>query len=86
MTPTKEEVNIIHTLTENIVDKALTWLENMSDGFREEVETAFGFWTIWQETQEDSEEWWSSPNGPVWLWWLIAILPLRKELKVSIPL
>ncbi|XP_041987759.1 LON peptidase N-terminal domain and RING finger protein 1 isoform X2 [Aricia agestis] len=79
--PTKEEVCNILMLTETIASKALTWLENMKENVRDEIETAFGSWPIWHETQK---EWWNTPDGPAWLWWLIAILPLTKGAKVNI--
>ena len=28
-------------------------------------------------------EYWTIPNGPAWMWWVIAILPLDHRIQVS---
>ncbi|KAK3864338.1 hypothetical protein Pcinc_029966 [Petrolisthes cinctipes] len=29
-------------------------------------------------------EYWTSPNGPAWMWWIIAILPLDHQIQLTI--
>lgn len=60
--------------------KALLWLNNMNRTVRSEIEAAFGHLPLLDPVEED---WFDSPDGPAWLWWLIAILPLRSEIKVQ---
>lgn len=59
--------------------KALLWLNSMNRTVRSEIEAAFGHLPHLDPIEED---WFDSPDGPAWLWWLIAILPLRSEIKV----
>lgn len=80
ITPT-DEVTIleIRCLGSQILYKALLWLNGMNKTVRAEIETAFG---EIPNFSDDNEPWWNSSDGPAWLWWLIAILPLRSEIKV----
>lgn len=50
----------------------------MDEGVREEIETAFGSLPY----DETPDLWWKTSDGPNWMWWLIAILPLKSEIKV----
>lgn len=77
--PTQDEVQDLHLLAAQISCKALTWLKNMDEGVREEIETAFGSLPY----DETPDLWWKTSDGPNWMWWLIAILPLKSEIKVN---
>ncbi|XP_063837989.1 uncharacterized protein LOC135087075 [Ostrinia nubilalis] len=71
----------LRMLSSQILYKALMWLNNMNKTVRTEIENAFG---QIPRADHEQDEWWDSPDGPAWLWWLIAILPLRSEIKVLI--
>ncbi|XP_021206017.1 uncharacterized protein LOC101735755 isoform X2 [Bombyx mori] len=62
----------------HICYKALSWLNSMHETVYSEIVSAFG------NMPQMDETWWRTPDGPAWLWWLIAILPLRTEIKVLI--
>ncbi|XP_026499416.2 uncharacterized protein LOC113403165 isoform X1 [Vanessa tameamea] len=78
--PTDDEIQDLHLLAGQISCKALTWLKNMDESVREEIETAFGSLPY----DETPDQWWKTSDGPNWLWWLIAILPLKSEIKILI--
>ncbi|CAH2103163.1 unnamed protein product [Euphydryas editha] len=78
--PTQDEVQDLHLLGSQISCKAQTWLKNMDEAVREEIETAFGTLPY----DETPDQWWKTSDGPNWLWWLIAILPLKSEIKILI--
>ncbi|CAG9558268.1 unnamed protein product [Danaus chrysippus] len=80
VTPTEDELQDLHTLSSQISSKTQTWLKNMDEGVRKEIETAFGA----MPCKDIPENWWNTSDGPNWLWWLIAILPLKSEIKILI--
>ncbi|CAK1588205.1 unnamed protein product [Parnassius mnemosyne] len=61
--------------------KAQVWLNTVNEAVRESIEAAFGELPNHFNTDES---WLQSPDGPAWLWWFIAILPLKPEIKVLI--
>ncbi|CAH0401947.1 unnamed protein product [Chilo suppressalis] len=82
ITPTDEFVMLeMRLMGSQVLCKALVWLNSMNKTVRQEIETSFG-----QIPRSDdvNEDWCVSPDGPAWLWWLIAILPLRSEIKILI--
>ncbi|XP_026332009.1 uncharacterized protein LOC113238429 isoform X2 [Hyposmocoma kahamanoa] len=82
ITPTEELVIWeLRLMATQISYKALLWLNSMNRTVRSEIEAAFGHLPHLDPIEED---WFDSPDGPAWLWWLIAILPLRSEIKVLI--
>lgn len=76
------EVNIfdLQLLAQQISSKVQQWLPSLDIALRTDIATCFG---SFPEMNLEGE-WWDNPNGPVWLWWLIAILPLRTEIQVPI--
>lgn len=65
-----------------IMLKAILWLSQLSTKVLSDIENAFGTLPTSYD-EEDNEEWWESSDGPAWLWWLVAVLPLRTEIKVN---
>ncbi|XP_048488920.1 uncharacterized protein LOC105387093 isoform X3 [Plutella xylostella] len=59
-------------------DKAARWLRHMDRGAQLEIEATFGA----MPPEEDPAT--QGPDGPAWLWWILAILPLASDLKVMI--
>ncbi|CAG9781871.1 unnamed protein product [Diatraea saccharalis] len=82
ITPTDEFVMLeMRLMGSQILCKALMWLNSMNETVRQEIENSFG---QIPRTEHVQENWCYSPDGPAWLWWLIAILPLRSEIKILI--
>lgn len=80
ITPTEDLVIWeLRLMATQISYKALLWLNNMNRIVRSKIENAFG---QIPNLDPDEEDWFDSPDGPAWLWWIIAILPLRSEIKV----
>ncbi|KAL4704724.1 hypothetical protein ACJJTC_006502 [Scirpophaga incertulas] len=68
-------------MASQIMYKALIWLNSMDYSLRMEIENAFGCIPSFDMF---NEIWWERADGPKWMWWLVAILPLRPEIKVLI--
>lgn len=73
------EVLECRLLGNRIILRALFWLSSLDKDVLRDIETTFG--TLPGNNVND--EWWSTTDGPAWLWWLVAVLPLRPEIKVS---
>lgn len=58
---------------------AVYWLNSVSPNLRGSIEAAFGA----LPDVDCEEKFWETPDGPSWLWWFIAILPLKMEIKVN---
>ncbi|KAJ8737128.1 hypothetical protein PYW07_000399 [Mythimna separata] len=71
----------IKALAQNIMFKALLWLDRLNSRVLADIEAAFG---ALDTSGFHDEAWWEGADGPSWLWWLIAVLPLRTEIKVLI--
>ncbi|XP_052746616.1 uncharacterized protein LOC112053469 [Bicyclus anynana] len=70
-------------LAVKVYSKASFWLHNMDlriKSVREEIQTAFGSLPY----DVKPEELGKTSDGPNWLWWLVAILPLNREIKFLI--
>ncbi|KAJ8737710.1 hypothetical protein PYW08_000305 [Mythimna loreyi] len=78
-TKSREQYDI-KVLAQNIMIKALLWLDQLNSRVLADIEAAFGA----LDTSGFHEPWWEGDDGPSWLWWLIAVLPLRTEIKVLI--
>lgn len=57
-------------------EKAVEWVKSLDVSLQSEIEPSFGAMPL-PETN-----WYSLPDGPTWMWWLLAILPLGKQLQV----
>ncbi|XP_045783984.1 uncharacterized protein LOC123880109 isoform X2 [Maniola jurtina] len=72
----------LQMLAIRIYRKSLIWLRRINvptETVLEEIETAFGSLPD-NMNLEDLE----TPDGPFWLWWLVAVLPLHREIKFLI--
>ncbi|KAF9417704.1 hypothetical protein HW555_005285 [Spodoptera exigua] len=74
------EVLAYRLLGNRIILRALLWLSSLDSEVLQDIETTFG--TL--PENDINDEWWSTSDGPAWLWWLVAVLPLRPEIKVLI--
>ncbi|XP_061705637.1 uncharacterized protein LOC133516635 [Cydia pomonella] len=69
-------IGIMRDLGLDVVLMSLLWLKNLKTSVLWKLERAFGKMPLRAE-----EEWWRNPDGPDWLWWLVASLPLAPELQ-----
>ncbi|XP_072931080.1 uncharacterized protein [Epargyreus clarus] len=80
VTPSDDMIWELRVMATQISYKALVWLDSMNRAVRAEIEAAFGPMPHF----DSGDDWWERVDGPKWLWWLIAILPLRSEIKILI--
>ncbi|XP_069365157.1 uncharacterized protein [Maniola hyperantus] len=76
------EARDLHVLAVQIYSKSLVWLNRINvptETVLEEIETAFG--TVPADVNLEDLE---GPDGPFWLWWLVAVLPLNRTIKFLI--
>lgn len=59
-----------------VLQKAIDWFKHLSDEITEEIRKSFG------DLPQLEEHWKNSVDGPAWMWWIVAILPLNQSLKV----
>ncbi|CAH2035210.1 unnamed protein product, partial [Iphiclides podalirius] len=60
---------------------AVYWLSSINPVLRDSIEATFG---ALPDYFDNSERFWETPDGPDWLWWFIAILPLKTDIKILI--
>lgn len=70
-------VSEMQDLHNQVLNKGKRWFSKMASAIQEEIWQTFG------NMPEPEENWHTLPDGPSWLWWLLAILPLGKHLQVS---
>ncbi|CAH0578087.1 unnamed protein product [Chrysodeixis includens] len=68
----------LRVLGNRIMLKALLWMRTLNAQVKEDIETAFGSLPPIYDSFDNTVD------GPSWLWWLVAVLPLRSEIKVLI--
>lgn len=75
-----EERNLkeIHDLHDRVLQKGKCWFNKMLPAVQEEI------WRTCGHMPEPEPNWTTLSDGPSWLWWLLAILPLGKPLQVGI--
>jgi len=73
-------LSALRELHDSVRAKSGAWLNAMSAELRAEVVRSFGP----MPPVEDSQDWASSPDGPAWTWYLLAVLPLGPQLQVII--
>lgn len=61
-----------------VLKKAIAWYESLGEDLKHEILQSYG------EMPMVEENWSSREDGPAWAWWIIALLPLRPQLKVSV--
>lgn len=67
-------VNNMHAI---VLAKAIDWFESLSTELKQEILQSLG------EMPSVEENWETIADGPAWAWWIIALLPLNQQLKVS---
>lgn len=76
----KEE---LRSCSSHVIVKTIFWLRQLSRDVLYDIENAFGRLPSTMD-DEENEHSWDTSDGPDWLWWLIAVLPLRTEIKILI--
>ncbi|KAG8225845.1 hypothetical protein J437_LFUL004774 [Ladona fulva] len=75
-----EQVNGVKQLHDRVRLKSQQWLSTVDHSIRREIERTFGR----MPELEPDDSWLSTPDGPAWAWWVLAILPLGQNLQVGV--
>ncbi|XP_047040604.1 uncharacterized protein LOC124644955 isoform X1 [Helicoverpa zea] len=70
----------VKQLARQITLRVFVWLRRLGASMLNDMELAFGSMPL----EEDPHLLGETEDGPAWVWWLIAVLPLRSEIKVLI--
>lgn len=74
------KVNALVALHDRVRQEADNWITSAPAHLRQRILQHFG-------TMPDVEpDWMALPNGPAWLWWLMAILPINPKTQVRLTL
>lgn len=77
--PIKEEqMNVVKEMNRKVLMKAIYWYQNLTDSQKLEIVKSFG------RMPDLESDWEKSMDGPAWVWWMTAILPLKKSLQVRV--
>lgn len=66
----------LKTIHNVVLKKSCEWFESLKENLKQEILRTFG------KMPSLEENWQNSADGPLWAWWIIAILPLNQQLKV----
>lgn len=72
-----DRLAIVKQLNETIYKKASSWYHSLPTHIQSEIHKSFGVMPMLQRHFE------SITDGPAWAWYIIALLPLNQNLKVS---
>lgn len=73
----KDRMQLVADLHANVFCKAIAWYDSLPDHTKEEILKSFGIMPALEA------HWETMTDGPAWAWYIIAILPLSQQLKVS---
>ncbi|XP_061391284.1 uncharacterized protein LOC133326678 [Musca vetustissima] len=73
-----EHLGYVTSMHSIVLGKAIAWYESLGQDLKHEILQSYG------EMPMVEENWSSREDGPAWAWWIIALLPLRPQLKVDI--
>jgi hypothetical protein len=73
--------NILFAEIKQLHDETLHQTQNWFEGSTENIRS--GITAHYGNLPEAEQAFWTLPNGPTWSWWLLAILPIDLQLKVS---
>lgn len=72
-----DQVQSLATLQSLVLAKATVWFESLSTEQKHEIFQSYG------QMPPVEHSWELITDGPAWAWWIIALLPLSQQLKVS---
>ncbi|XP_073841781.1 uncharacterized protein [Musca autumnalis] len=73
-----EHLSYVTSMHNIVLKKAIAWYESLGQDLKHEILQSYG------EMPMVEDNWSSREDGPAWAWWIIALLPLRPQLKVDI--
>ena len=73
-------VDAVKALHDRVRQEAQSWINSAPANLRQRILGHFG---LMPDVEPD---WMTLPNGPAWLWWLMAILPLNPKAQVKMSL
>lgn len=73
-----ESLTYVSNMHSIVLAKAIEWYESLGEDLKHEILQSYG------EMPTVEENWETITDGPAWAWWIIALLPLRPQLKVSL--
>lgn len=73
----EENLKSLIDMHDIVLSKAIEWYASLNLGIKQEILQSFG------EMPTVESNWTSIADGPAWAWWIIALLPLSQQLKVS---
>ena len=59
------------------LEQTKSWFLGSSDFVRKGIVDHYG------QIPDTEQDYWTLPNGPTWLWWVLNTLPIDPPLKVS---
>ncbi|KAG7155078.1 LON peptidase N-terminal domain and RING finger protein 3-like, partial [Homarus americanus] len=68
----------IRRLHDNVHQLASCWFESIESMTKRRILSHYG------PMPSLEGEYWTIPNGPAWMWWIVAILPLDSRIQLSI--
>lgn len=74
---TRDRLALVEQLNDSVYKKAQSWYRSLPMHIHSEIRKSFGVMPILQKNLE------SISDGPAWAWYIIALLPLNQNLKVS---
>uniref|UniRef100_H3A2Z9 LON peptidase N-terminal domain and ring finger 2 n=1 Tax=Latimeria chalumnae TaxID=7897 RepID=H3A2Z9_LATCH len=73
-----QEYNELVSLHDAVYDQAVAWFTSLKEDMKTQILSHFG---PMPGKESDPQ---SSPNGPAWCWWLLAVLPLENRAQLAI--
>ena len=64
-------------LHDETLQQAIDWFEGSATSIRSGIIANYG------SLPQKEYNYWTTPNGPTWSWWLLNIIPVDPALKVS---
>ncbi|KAF6321359.1 hypothetical protein mRhiFer1_010325 [Rhinolophus ferrumequinum] len=73
--PAYEELTALH---DSVYQQSVAWFTSLPDHMRQQILRHFG---LMPDREPEPQ---SSPSGPAWSWWILAVLPLDHKAQLAI--
>ena len=73
-----EHLTYVSNMHDVVLSKAIQWYQSLGEDLKHEILQSYG------EMPLVEDNWETIADGPAWAWWIIALLPLRPQLKVRV--
>ncbi|CAG0880455.1 unnamed protein product [Darwinula stevensoni] len=77
MPPSEDMLTELKKKHDEVREEAERWMEGVARSTRDNIHLHFG------SMPPVEPEYWTLPNGPAWVWWVIAILPLDNNAQLA---